>query len=144
MAVLTEKCVTLLLSPNPRLFIGVKLTFRLIHIERQRLENIKKNQSLLSSLAIKSVGPAANKGQTRPSSSSTSTPTKKRSRPAASTDSLIPAKRHVTRSSVRLGGVTLHPVELQSRLEKQEVDLELERKKKNELNHSDRPFVHLI
>ncbi|POW00653.1 hypothetical protein PSHT_05583 [Puccinia striiformis] len=120
--------------------IGVKLTFRLIHSERQRLENIKKNQSLLSSLAIKSVGPAAKKGQKRPSSS-TSTPTKKRSRQSTGTDSLIPAKRHVTRSSVRLGGVTLDRVELQSRFEKQEEDLELERKKEDELKHADRPLV---
>jgi len=114
--------------------------------ERQRLENIKKNQSLLSSLAIKSVGPAAKKkqsGQQRPitTGSSSSTPSKKRSRPAATTDAPVPLKRHATRASVRLSGVGLSPVELQSHLDKQEEELASERRKKDALKHSDRPLL---
>ncbi|EFP82586.1 uncharacterized protein PGTG_08782 [Puccinia graminis f. sp. tritici CRL 75-36-700-3] len=112
----------------------------LTEYERKRLENIKKNQSLLSSLAIKSVGPAAKKGSKRPAPSS-STPSKKRGRPATGTDSPLPPKRHATRASVRLSGVGLDPVELQSRLEKEEQELASERQKREELKHSDRPLV---
>lgn len=107
--------------------------------ERQRLENIKKNQSLLSSLAIKSIGPAKNKPG-KSSASASSTPSKKRSRPSTS-ESTVPIKRHATRASVRLSGIGLSEEAIQSRFEKQAEEAKEEKKRKDELKHSDRKLV---
>ncbi|PLW07338.1 hypothetical protein PCANC_25608 [Puccinia coronata f. sp. avenae] len=132
-------------KPKP----GLKIYSRRINMavltdyERQRLENIKKNQSLLSSLAIQAVGPAAKKGQKRATQPSNSTPSRKRSRTAggAGADTATPLKRHATRASVRLSGIGLDPVELQSHLEKQEEEVAAEKKKRDALKHADRPLL---
>ncbi|WAR62634.1 hypothetical protein PtB15_15B221 [Puccinia triticina] len=137
----TYKSIRYSITGYARLHIPSTTMTALTDYERQRLENIKKNQSLLSSLAIKSVGPAAKKGLKKPAPTSTPA-TKKRARPAAgTTDSPVPLKRHATRASVRLGGAGLTPAELQSRLDKQEEELASERQKREELKHADRPLV---
>ncbi|KAG0147965.1 hypothetical protein CROQUDRAFT_655560 [Cronartium quercuum f. sp. fusiforme G11] len=104
--------------------------------ERQRQENIKKNQSLLSSLKIK---PLVTKRK-QPASSTPSTPSKKRAKPTG-TPSSIPQKQHATRASMRLNGRKLEPEELEMRA-KVEEDLNVRAaEEKDRLKHSDRNLV---
>ncbi|KAH9814193.1 WD40-repeat-containing domain protein [Melampsora americana] len=103
--------------------------------ERQRQENIKKNQSLLSSLSIK---PLITKRRESPSSNA-STPVKKRAKPTV--HNVVPLKRHATRSSMRLNGQKLDPEELELKIKIDEEVNQNASKEKERLKHSDRNLV---
>ncbi|CAH7683036.1 WD40-repeat-containing domain protein [Phakopsora pachyrhizi] len=76
--------------------------------EQQRLENIKKNQSILSSLAIPAkISFRSEIVKDRLNSDSSSTPSRKRKNSSASSKFYIPPKRHATRASVKSGQVDL-------------------------------------